>query len=487
MKRRPHRNSNSSRTAPRRGSSAAILSPESEDSSSTSDRLTTQPSARGYRLKIVERRIEDIKPDPRNPRIHSRKQIRKLAGAIREFGFNTPLLLGSGAKLLAGHARLEACKLLGLSVLPTISLEHLTEAQARAFIISDNRLSEISEWDDRLLAEHLKDLSEMALDFSIELTGFEMGEIDLRIEGLNCGAEGEADPADAIVEAIPEDRCVTRPNDCWLLGEHRVLCANALDENAYAALLEGKKASVVISDPPYNRKIANVSGLGAVQHREFAMASGEMTNAEFTLFLTQVCSRFARHATDGSLHYLFVDWRGVGEMLAAGRIAYSELKNIAVWVKSNAGMGSFYRSQHELIAIFKSDSGSHRNNVQLGSYGRNRTNVWNYPNVNFFGRAGEERNFFAHPTPKPVAMLADAIMDSTGRGDVVVDGFLGSGSTLIAAERTGRRCYGIEIDTLYVDLIVRRWQAFTRDRARHAVTGLCFDDTQTEGDGKHAK
>ena len=453
-----------------------------------SDRLTTQPSGGRYRLKIVERRIEDIKPDPRNPRIHSRKQIRKLASAIREFGFNTPLLLGSGAKLLAGHARLEACKLLGLTEVPTISLEHLTEAQARAFIVSDNRLSELSQWDEHLLAEHLRDLSELALDFSIELTGFEVGEIDMRIESLNCGAEGEVDPADAIAEAIPENERVTRPNDRWLLGEHRVLCANALEENAYAALSEGKQASVVISDPPYNLKIVgNVSGLGAVQHREFAMASGEMTDAAFTLFLTQVCSRFARHAKDGSLHYLFIDWRHIGEMLAAGRIAYTELKNIAVWVKSNAGMGSFYRSQHELIAIFKSGSGSHRNNVQLGSYGRNRTNVWNYPSVNFFGRAGEEGNFFAHPTVKPVAMLADAIMDCTARGDVVVDGFLGSGSTLIAAERTGRRCYGIEIDTLYVDIIVRRWQAFTRDRARHAVTGLFFDDTQTEGDGKHAK
>jgi ParB-like chromosome segregation protein Spo0J len=269
------------------------------------DRLTTQPSAGRHRLKIVERRIEDIKPDPRNPRIHSRKQIRKLANAIREFGFNTPLLLGSGAKLLAGHARLEACKLLGLTEIPTISLEHMTEAQARAFIVSDNRLSELSEWDDRLLAEHLKDLSELALDFSIELTGFEVGEIDLRIESLNCGAEGEADPADAIAGAIPENRHVTRPNDCWLLGEHRVLCANALDENAYAALLEGKQASVVISDPPYNRKIGSVSGLGAVQHREFAMASGEMTDAEFTLFLTQVCSRFARHTKDGSLPLSF--------------------------------------------------------------------------------------------------------------------------------------------------------------------------------------
>ena len=453
-----------------------------------SDRLTTQPSGGRYRLKIVERRIEDIKPDPRNPRIHSRKQIRKLASAIREFGFNTPLLLGSGAKLLAGHARLEACKLLGLTEVPTISLEHLTEAQARAFIVSDNRLSELSQWDEHLLAEHLRDLSELALDFSIELTGFEVGEIDMRIESLNCGAEGEVDPADAIAEAIPENERVTRPNDRWLLGEHRVLCANALEENAYAALSEGKQASVVISDPPYNLKIVgNVSGLGAVRHREFAMASGEMTGAAFTLFLTQVCSRFARHAKDGSLHYLFIDWRHIGEMLAAGRIAYTELKNIAVWVKSNAGMGSFYRSQHELIAIFKSGSGSHRNNVQLGSYGRNRTNVWNYPSVNSFGRASEEGNLFAHPTVKPVAMLADAIMDCRARGEIVLDGFLGSGSTLIAAERTGRRCYGIEIDPLYVDIIVRRWQAFTRDRARHAVTGLFFDDTRTEGNGKHAK
>jgi DNA modification methylase len=205
-------------------------------------------------------------------------------------------------------------------------------------------------------------------------------------------------------------------------------------------------------------------------------------------FLSRVCTLFARHSQDGSLHYLFIDWRHISELIIAGKITYTKLLNIAVWVKNTPGMGSLYRSQHELVAIFKSGHGLHRNNIQLGEYGRNRSNVWPYPSINSFGRAGEEGNLLAtHPTIKPVALLADAIMDCTARGDIVLDGFLGSGSTVIAAERTGRRCYAIEIDPLYADVSVRRWQAYTLDGARHTVTGRFFGEIEAEQVGQDGR
>ena len=443
------------------------------------ERVNAEPIAAQRRLKIVYRHIDEIRPNPHNPRTHSRRQIKKLARIIDKQGCVVPPLLDRYGNMLAGHARYEACRLQASPEIPTICLEHLNERQAKAFMLADNRLAELSEWDNKLLAEHLKELS-MALDFEIELSGFEMGEINLRIESLNSPAEKEADAADALPQMPTSQPPVTRTGDLWLLGEHRILCGNALEESTYVALMNGKFAAMVLSDPPFNVRIAgNVSGLGQIQHRDFVMASGEMNEAEFTLFLGRVCALFARYSMDGSLHYLFIDWRHVGEMVAAGKVAYSELKNIAVWVKNTPGMGSFYRSQHELVAIFKSGRGPHRNNVQLGEYGRNRSNVWPYPSINSFGRAGEEGNLLAtHPTVKPVALLADAIMDCTTRGDVIVDGFLGSGSTVIAAERTGRRCYGIEIDPLYADVAVRRWQNYTRDRARHAATGRFFDEMQ---------
>jgi DNA modification methylase len=444
---------------------------------------SAEPIAAQHRLKIVYRKIDAIRPNPRNPRKHSRRQIKKLARIIKNQGCVVPLLDDRYGNLLAGHARYEACRLLGLTEIPTICLEHLDERQAQAFMLADNRLAELSEWDDKLLAEHLKELS-LALDFEIELSGFELGEIDLRIESLNSASEKAADAADALPQMPMSKLPVTRTGDLWLLGEHRILCDNALEESSYVALMNGKFAAMVLSDPPFNVRIAgNVSGLGRIQHRDFVMAAGEMSEAEFTLFLSRVCALFARHSKDGSLHYLFIDWRHVGEMVAAGKVAYTELKNIAVWVKNAPGMGSFYRSQHELIAIFKSGRGPHRNNVQLGEYGRNRSNVWPYPSINSFGRAGEEGNLLAsHPTVKPVALLADAIMDCTARGDIIVDGFLGSGSTVIAAERTGRRCYGIEIDPLYADVAVRRWQNYSRDRARHAATGRFFDEMEVRNE-----
>ena len=452
-------------------------------------RLSQPNSSEADRIKIVFKQIADLQLDPRNPRAHSPRQVRQIACSIDSFGFNVPVLVDGSGRVLAGHGRIMACKELGWSEVPTIRLEHLSEAQARAFMIADNRLTENSVWDDRLLAEQLKELSILDLDFSIEATGFEMGEIDLRIEGLTSTAE--QDEADDLA-SLPPGPPVSRLGDEWLLGDHRVLCGSALEAASYKTLMKGEEAGLIFSDPPYNVRIqGNVSGLGATRHREFAMASGEMTQAEFADFLLRALSLFANNSVEGSLHFLCMDWRHMQELLSAGRTVYSELKNLCVWAKDNAGMGSLYRSQHELIFVFKHGRKPHRNNIMLGMHGRNRSNLWTYPCASSFSRSGDEGNLLGlHPTVKPVAMIADAIMDATARRDIVLDGFLGSGTTLIAAERTGRRCFGLELDPLYIDTIVRRWQAFTRNEARHAVSGKSFANIEAEevgvGQGKKA-
>ena len=440
------------------------------------------------RVAVMYPPVAELKLDPNNPRLHSPRQIRQIARSIEAFGFNVPVLVDAQLKVIAGHGRLLACRELGWTEVPTIRLEHLSEAQAKAFMIADNRLTDTSVWDDRLLAEQLKELSLLDLDFSLETTGFEMGEIDLRIEGLTASSEADEDHDD-VAPAAPAGPAVSRQGDLWLLGDHRLYCGSALDETAYVTLMNGEQAAMVFTDPPYNVPIeGNVSGLGAVKHREFVMASGEMSEAEFTAFLSRAWSLRVgqgQHSVDGSLHFICMDWRHMGEMLTAGRHAYGELKNVCVWAKDSAGMGSLYRSQHELVFVFKHGRERHRNNVQLGQYGRNRSNVWHYPGVNSFARTGEEGNLLAlHPTVKPVALVADAIMDCTARGDVVLDAFLGSGTTVIAAERVGRRCYGLEIDPLYADTIVRRWQSFTGESARHASSGQLFRQREAEAEDK---
>ena len=431
------------------------------------------------RMAVIYRPITELKLDPENPRVHSHRQIRQIARSIEAFGFNVPVLVDADHKVIAGHGRVMACQQLGWAEVPTVSLDHLTEAQANAFMIADNRLTETSTWDDRLLGEQLKQLSVLDLDFSLESTGFEMGEIDLRIEGLTVEPESEDDPADA-VPAIASAPPVSQAGDLWVLGRHRIYCGSALEPGPYAALMEGQQAAMVFTDPPYNVPIdGHASGLGAVRHRDFVMASGEMSKAQFTAFLTGACRLLAGHSIDGAMHFICMDWRHMGELLAAGEEAYSELKNVCVWAKHNAGMGSLYRSQHELVFVFKHGRSSHRNNVQLGQYGRHRSNVWNYPSPNSFGRGSDEGNLLAlHPTVKPVALVADAIMDCSGRNEIVLDAFLGSGTTIMAAERTGRRCYGLEIDPIYVDTIIRRWQAFTGDEAMHAQTGCRFNEPE---------
>jgi len=452
------------------------------ESHATSNFTATVPS----RMSVAYRQIDDLKPDPANPRRHTRKQVRQIAESIKAFGFNVPILIDRYGNIIAGHGRWLAGREFGMTEVPTLCLDHLTPAQARAFMIADNRLTEISVWDDRLLARQLKELSLVGLDFDIEVTGFEMGEIDLRIASLDDPAQAEADPADVVPE-IPATP-LSKLGDMWLLHRHRLLCGSALDSAVFAALMGEERAATAFIDPPYNLRIdGHAGGLGAIHHRPFPMASGEMDRPEFTAFLGEAFRNLAAFSVDGAIHFVCMDWRHVEELLAAGREAYDELKNICVWVKDNAGMGSFYRSRHEFIAVFKHGRQGHRNNIQLGQFGRNRSNVWHYPGANSFTRYSEEGNLLAlHPTVKPVAMVADAILDCSARGEIVLDAFLGSGTTLIAAERTGRRCHGMELDPAYVDTSVRRWQKLTGGSARHAASGRSFDDLAREAEVANA-
>jgi DNA modification methylase len=425
-------------------------------------------------LQVVYRPIDRLILDSSNPRLHSRRQIRQIARSIETFGFNVPILVDSAFKVIAGHGRVLASRDLGALEVPTISIDHLSPDKIRAYMIADNKLTENGAWSEELLANHFMELSALDLDFSLDVTGFEIGEIDLLIEGQAEPEPAKRDPADDVPDASGPPIC--KPGDLWLLGRHRVFCGNSLESASYTTLTNGENADLVFTDPPYNVRIdGHASGLGKTRHREFAMASGEMRGSEFTDFLTGVCLQLKRFSRPGAIHYTCMDWRHSAELLQAGNQIYAELKNICVWVKHNAGMGSFYRSQHELVFVFKTAGRYHRNNIQLGSQGRHRTNVWSYRAANDFGRSTDEGNLLQlHPTVKPVAMVADAILDCSERGDLVLDPFLGSGTTLIAAERVGRRCFGNEIDPVYVDTIIKRWQAFTGDVARNAQTCRTF-------------
>ena len=420
--------------------------------------------------------IMELKPDPSNPRKHSREQIRAIARSIAAFGFNAPILIDKSKQIVAGHGRYEAAKLNQCAEVPVVFLEHLTATQARAYMLADNKLTDRSSWNDATLAVHLKELSELVLDFEIEDIGFELPEIDFRVQALD--AAGDADLADEF--QIPPGEATSLPGDLWLLGDHRLYCGSALEASAYDVLLDGAKAAAVFTDPPYNVKIdGHVCGSGAIKHREFAMASGEMTSQQFERFLAEALRLLGAYTDPGAVIYACMDWRHMGEMLAAGRAAHFDLLNLCVWVKSNGGMGSLYRSRHELVFVFRNGKEQHRNNVQLGRFGRNRTNVWNYAGANGFPRKGRKTALELHPTVKPIALVSDALLDATKRGDVVLDPFCGSGATILAAERARRRGHGVEIDPLYVDTTIGRWEKMTGRQGRHA-SGKTFAEIKVE-------
>jgi DNA modification methylase len=351
--------------------------------------------------------------------------------------------------------------------------------------IFDNKLTDRSEWDPKLLAVHFKELTSIALDFEIEATGFEIGEIDLLIQAADDAQdEAASDGADEIPDH--EGPVVSRQGDLWILENHRVRCGDSRDPNSYVIVMAGRKAAGVFCDSPYNVKInGHASGRGKAQRREFAMASGEMSISEFTDFLTGVFKLLIAHSAPGSIHFLCIDWRHLRELLAAGAAAYSELLNLCVWAKAAAGMGALYRSRHELVFVFKNGLSKHTNNIMLGKHGRNRSNIWTYAGVKNF--ADKEKNLTrAHPTPKPTALVADAILDVTKPNDIVLDPFLGSGTTIIAAERTGRCGYGMEIDPRYVDVIIRRWERLTEKKARHE-SGRTFEEIRAERSKGHGR
>jgi hypothetical protein len=340
-------------------------------------------------MSIEYRQIDALRPDPTNARRHRKKQIRQIANSISTF-LLWPVPVDADRDVIAGYGRLLAGRQLGMTEVPTVAVDHLTPEQIRAFRIADNRLTENAAWDDRLLAEQLRDLSLAGLDFDIEVTGFEMAEIDLRIASLGGRIGAGRRPCRYHAGSFGGPP-ISQPGDEWILGCHRVRCANALEPAAFAAPMGDERAGVVFTDPPF---------------------------------------------------------------------------------------------RHELV-LFKHGRNGHRNNVQLCQFAR--SNVWHYPGANSFARSTAESNLLAlHPTVKPVAMVADAILDCSARGDIVLDAFLGSGTTVIAAERTGWRGFGLELDPSYVDVTVRRWQTLTGGRTRHAANGHNFDDLAGEAEAANA-
>lgn len=412
-----------------------------------------------------------LQPDSRNARRHTRAQVRAIAQSIRAFGFNAPILVGRNNTIIRGHGCHSAAILLKLSSVPIVRLAHLSDYEARAYMIADNKLSDRSSFDEPKLALELKYLTEHAPDLDIDAIGFEQAERDLLIQRLD-----ESDPDAADDFDIPSKPPVTKLNDLWFLNTHRIICGTALDARPYVALLRDGQAAVVFTDFPYNVRIqGHVRGNGKQRHGEFVMASGELSRSEFQDFLKVALGHSRTFCRSGALIYGCMDWRHLQVLLAAASDNDLELINVCVWVKTNGGMGSMYRSRHEEVFVFKSGKSAHINNVQLGRYGRNRTNVWNYPGANGFARKNSDDDFESHPTVKPVRLVADAILDSTHRGDIVLDPFLGSGTTILAAERTGRRGFGIELDPVHVDTAIRRWERMTGQKAVNQ-DGLSFDE-----------
>ena len=417
------------------------------------------------------RAVGALVPHPNNPRTHSPRQLKQIEVSIRRFGFLNPVLVDGDSRIIAGHGRVAAAKAIGMELVPVVSIEGMSEADRRAYVIADNRLAELAGWDNELLRLELGGILELEPDFDLDLTGFIGGELEALL------AAADQDDADEVAPPeVDRARIVSGPGDLWYLGRHRLICGDARDPAVFDRLLGGELAQMVITDPPYNVPVnGHVCGLGKVRHAEFAMASGEMTEAEFETFLKEVLGNLASYSADGSIHFVCMDWRHMRELLGAGYAVYDELKNLIVWNKDNGGMGAFYRSKHELVFAFKRGKAAHINNFELGQHGRYRTNVWDYAGINSL-KAERAEELAMHPTVKPVQMIADAILDCSKRNGIVLDAFSGSGTTIMAAEQTMRRAYAMEIDPAYVDVAIRRWEAATGKQATLGDTGTTFAD-----------
>jgi DNA modification methylase len=437
----------------------------------------TSPPRRNSPLQTEHVSTIALTPMPGTPRHHPQSQIRALVKSFTTFGQVLPILIDSECRIISGHAQWDVAKRLQLSEVMVIRIAYLSEPQTKALMVALNRLGDLSKWDELALTTVLLDLHALDLDFDIEATGFAEIEIELRIEGLDDLVEPDDDPV-----WVGSGAPVTQLGDLWQLGPHRLLCANALDEANWIQLMGDDRAAIVVTDPPFNVPIdGHVSGLGKYKHRDFAMAVGEMSTVEFTAFLQAAMTLAHRWSMPGSVHYWAMDWRHVLEISNAGKSVYERFLNMGVWVKNQPGMGSFLRSQHELFFIFAKGGASTRNNVQLGRFGRSRSNIWNYASAASLARTAEEGNPLAmHPTVKPLALICDMLLDASGKGDVVIDPFAGSGTTLIAAEKLGRVARCLELDPSYCDTVVRRWQRWTGTCAVRVADGMSFAALETE-------
>lgn len=409
-------------------------------------------------LQVEYLPIDQIKEYKRLLRIPGKKQIEKTERMIRECGFMLPLVIDGQNQIVTGGHLLAAARRMSMEEIPVIRAGHLSEEQVRLLRIAHDRIATEASWDQGLLAEELQELMLLVPDIDLTLTGFEVPELDIILEA-------GADVVDDDIPAVNAGTAMVCAGDLWQLGNHRLYCGDATLPQSYAELMAGEKAKLCFTDAPYNVKIdGHVGNSGKIRHREFAMASGEMSAGVFTQFLYQSHQLMATHAEDGAIIYSCMDWRHMTELSTAATKAQLDLLNLCVWVKDNGGMGSFYRSRHELVFVFKRGTTAHTNNIQLGKHGRYRTNVWEYPGVNSFA-GGRMQELSLHPTVKPLLLVADALKDASARGDIVLDPFGGSGTTLIAAEKTGRKARLIELDPLYCDVIIRRWQQYTGKEA----------------------
>jgi 16S rRNA G966 N2-methylase RsmD len=441
---------------------------------STNAGLNLDARIKATKIELVP--IERLKPNPRNAKKHPDRQIALLQDNYEQFGVTQPIVVDEDDAIICGHARFEAARRANLPHLPVVRLAGLSAAQKRALAIADNKLAELGEWDLEVLSQELSFLfdPDTELSFDPRSIGFETVEVDQILLGED--ETERADPGDEVPPLDPARVSVTKAGDVWICNQHRLVCGDATEKEPYAALMGTELAELVFTDPPYNVKNAgHVTGREGV--REFAMAHGEMSSEQFTAFLATVFTNLLGRMVDGAVGYFCMDWRHLPELWAAASPIFGKLKNLVCWVKANAGMGSFYRSQHEMICVYTAP-GKPINNFGLGGKGRHRTNVWKYPGLNSFSR-DRDAVLAMHPTVKPVAMVADALMDCSNRGGIVLDPFGGSGTTMIAAERTGRVARLMEIDPLYCDVIVKRWQKIAGEKARLAETGEAYDEVKS--------
>jgi len=448
----------------------------------------TTPDAINKQIKedtnLIFRSPSSLKPYPKNPRTHSEAQIQHLINSVSEFGFTAPVLTDEKFMILAGHARVEAAKSLKIKKVPVRVIKDLSESQKRAYVIADNKIALQADWDLEILEDEFQKI--LADEYDIGLTAFEMPEVDFILQSNeNKESELEEDNPQNLDQKDCENVLqITKPGDLWILGgRHRLLCGDALEQESYTILMDGKLAQMVITDPPYNVKTKGHIRVDS-DHKEFMMAAGEMNEKEFANFLATVMACISVVSQNGCIAYYFMDWRHIPEIMNAGNRVYGRPKQVCVWVKNNGGMGTFYRSQHEKVFVFKKGDAPHINNFGLGENGRYRTNVWSYAGVNTF-KSDRDEELEMHPTVKPVDMIADAMLDCSELKGIVLDPFMGSGTSIIAAEKTGRICYGMELDPQYVDVCLARWQRLYDKPVIHAKSGKTLKEViaeRTEGE-----